>query len=271
MNTEIHPEQQASLSVYFCGSEDCDPGHSFGPAMRPHYLLHVILSGCGTYQKDGVLYSLKKGDAFLIPPLETTYYQADRQDPWSYAWVGFDGKECEHLLSQTVFADSFVFHNDDPSSFEALFTSMLCLVDSFLESGDQPLRSIGNLLLLFSELQKRTPEKKTDFADIYFQKAADYISNNYSYDIRISELARHVGIDRTYLYKIFMEQAQLSPKQYLLRHRIRIATQLLCSTAYSVTEIALSCGFQDTPAFCNHFKRQTGYSPGTFRRLATGK
>ena len=271
MNSEIHAEQQAPLSVYFCGSENCSPSHSFGPAIRPHYLLHVILSGRGIYQKAGTIYPLKKGDAFLIPPLESTYYQADQKDPWSYAWVGFDGKECENLLSQTVFADSFVFHNDTSASFETLFSSMMRLVNSFLESGNQPLRSVGNLLLLFSDLQKLAPEKKTDFVDLYFQKATDYINNNYSYDIRISEIARHVGIDRTYLYKIFMEQTQLSPKQYLLRHRIRVAAQMLCSTSYPITEIALSCGFQDTPAFCNHFKRQTGYTPSVFRRQSAAK
>ncbi|MGI6018215.1 MAG: AraC family transcriptional regulator [Marvinbryantia sp.] len=271
MNTELHSKHQAPLSVYFCGSEDCAPGHSFGPAVRPHYLLHIILSGQGIYQKDGTIYTLKKGDAFLIPPLVSTYYQADQSDPWSYAWVGFDGSECDYLLSQTVFADSFVFYNDTPASFDTLFSSMLHLVNSFLESGNQPLRSVGNLLLLFSDLQKLIPEKETDFADLYFQKAVDYISNNYSYDIRISEIARHVGIDRTYLYKIFMEQTQLSPKQYLMQHRIRVAAQMLCSTSYPITEIALSCGFQDAPAFCSHFKRHTGSTPGTFRRLSATK
>ena len=53
-------------SIYFCGHEHCQPGHSFGPAVRPHYLIHVVLSGKGIFKHQGHTYSLKSGDSFLI-------------------------------------------------------------------------------------------------------------------------------------------------------------------------------------------------------------
>lgn len=59
--------RQASLTVYFCGKEECQPGHYFGPAVRPHYLIHVILEGKGIFQKSGVTYSLKKEMPFSFP------------------------------------------------------------------------------------------------------------------------------------------------------------------------------------------------------------
>ena len=37
-------------SIYFCGHEHCQPGHSFGPTVRPHYLIHVVLSGKGIFK-----------------------------------------------------------------------------------------------------------------------------------------------------------------------------------------------------------------------------
>lgn len=37
----------------------------------------------------------------------------------------------------------------------------------------------------------------------YVNKAIGYIKSNYGYPIQISDLARHIGIDRTYLYRIF--------------------------------------------------------------------
>ena len=109
------PNPQHTLSVYFCGQEDCGPNHSFGPAMRPHYLLHVIFHGKGIYQCSGHTYHLKAGDAFLIRPMDSIYYRADTSDPWSYAWAGFDGSACKEILKQTVFSDTPIFTPETPS------------------------------------------------------------------------------------------------------------------------------------------------------------
>ena len=54
---EKETRHQAYLTVYFCGSENCPPRHAYGPAVRPHYLLHVILKGRGIYQYKGQTYA----------------------------------------------------------------------------------------------------------------------------------------------------------------------------------------------------------------------
>ena len=73
--------EQSSLTVYFCGKEECQPGHYFGPAVRPHYLIHVILKGKGIFQKNGVTYTLKRGDAFLIPLWNPLTIRLTRRTP----------------------------------------------------------------------------------------------------------------------------------------------------------------------------------------------
>ena len=140
------------------------------------------------------------------------------------------------------------------------------LLASFTQSHGRQLEPIGNLILLLSFMQDPSLEKSRDYSDEYFRSAKEYMEHNYSYDIRISDVARHVGIDRTYLYKIFMEHENTSPKQYLLWHRLRMAVQMLCSTDYTITEIALSCGFKDAPSFCNYFKKHIGSTPRLFRK-----
>ena len=107
---------------------------------------------------------------------------------------------------------------------------------------------------------------------VYVAQYSDeaFLALSYAYPIQISDVARYVGIDRSYLYRIFMEHENTSPKQYLLKHRLQMAAQLLCSSSCTITEAALSCGFRDAPSFCNYFRQGTGYTPKEFRKAYSG-
>ena len=44
----------------FCGYAKCNPLHSFGPAVRPNYIIHYILEGKGIYQVGEQKYELSQ-------------------------------------------------------------------------------------------------------------------------------------------------------------------------------------------------------------------
>ena len=88
---EFAKGKDESLIVNCCGLSRTEPLHSFGPAIKPHYLIHFILSGRGRFSMGGKEYPLERGYGFLILPEELAFYQADEEDPWTYVWVGFGG------------------------------------------------------------------------------------------------------------------------------------------------------------------------------------
>ena len=108
-------------------------------------------------------------------------------------------------------------------------------------------------------------------AECYVRTAADYIENNYAYPIRIDMIAGRLGIDRSYLYRIFTEKMSVSPKEYLNRVRIKAAKEMLAAGEYSVTDTAFSCGFSDVSAFCNSFRRAEGITAGEYRAKNAGE
>ena len=67
------------------------PFHSFGPAIRNDYILHVVMEGKGSYHVKNQQFQLKKGDLFLIRPGDSTFYLSDGEDPWMYCWLSFGG------------------------------------------------------------------------------------------------------------------------------------------------------------------------------------
>lgn len=60
----IHGDLYRSFVPLFVGSEKCKNGHSHGPAVRPHWLIHFILSGKGTYRWAARCTLLKPGRHF---------------------------------------------------------------------------------------------------------------------------------------------------------------------------------------------------------------
>ena len=60
----INQYNHTDLNIYRCGIESCIPGHSWGPAIRDHYIIHYILDGKGIFRLSGVTYQLCKEMAF---------------------------------------------------------------------------------------------------------------------------------------------------------------------------------------------------------------
>ena len=74
---EFENEQTGALVVNCCGCSKTEPLHSFGPALKPHYMIHYILSGKGVFRTGGREYPLEAGSGFLIVPGHLAFYQAD--------------------------------------------------------------------------------------------------------------------------------------------------------------------------------------------------
>lgn len=252
------------LTVYYCGRQSCQSGHSFGPAVRPHYLVHFIYEGRGSYTVKGKREVLEAGDAFLIQPGEITHYEADIEAPWVYGWLAFDGNGAERLLSRCGLLGKLVYRGKGKGDTE--IWKMIGRIEEQLKLTDcNELELTGYLYLIFSRIAEEKRHLTEKYQTNYCKKACEYIKHNYSYDIRVADIARYIGVDRTYLYKIFIREKGISPQEYLLRERLNGAKNLLVHSSFHITEVALSCGFKDSASFCRYFKRKTAMTPGEYR------
>ena len=259
----MNRENRQIISIYYCGHEKCESGHFFGPATRQHYLMHFILSGKGTYQVKDKKFEVGENQAFLIKPHEVTYYQADKEEPWEYVWIAFDGEEAERLLEKYgLDGDKYVCTLENTDESKKYLNN---ISKSFMKRGFNIDETTGYFYLIFSNISGTKQNINEPQEETYFHKAEQYIRYNYSYNIHVTDIARFVGLDRTYLFKIFKKHSGMSPKRYLTLFRINTAKEMLQNTMLTVTEIAFSCGFHDTSAFCKSFDKITGRSPLKYR------
>lgn len=91
MSSQLQEPKFREFYLSYSGYAQCGPLHCYGPASRPHYLIHFVVKGKGMYQASGQKHYLTAGQGFLIEPGTQTFYQADKDDPWSYLWIGVGG------------------------------------------------------------------------------------------------------------------------------------------------------------------------------------
>ena len=110
---EFGGQPGGELFMTCCGCSRTEPLHCFGPAMKPHYLIHYVLNGRGIFKMEGEEYPLEAGCGFLIEPGQMSFYQADEKDPWMYIWVGFAGERAEeYVKSMGISPRHPVFHSE---------------------------------------------------------------------------------------------------------------------------------------------------------------
>ncbi len=79
------------------------------------------------------------------------------------------------------------------------------------------------------------------------------------------KLAKRCSLSVRHLQRCFEETLRISPHEYWMKCRIRMACELLRSGQVSLVEVAQELGFCDQSSFTAQFRKHTGMTPNTFR------
>ena len=264
-------KQTDVLYLIFCGVERCLPGYEFHAEDREGYHLHVILSGKGVLSVNGAETELRFGQMFVTKPGEQTWYRADEEDPWTYCWMAYDGINALRYTEAAGFRPGVNWRNCnvEPNHFYHIVKRVL----------DQPelnlaldLMHIGLLaeylsLAIQSEYKsEQTPRREAVYStDMYVDYAIKYINANFA-TAKIGDVADYIGIHRSYLASIFKQKTGVSPQEYLMQLRMRIACTFLLRSNLSIQEIAQRVGYDNSLTFSKVFKAYCGASPKHFRQ-----
>lgn len=96
--------------------------------------------------------------------------------------------------------------------------------------------------------------------------AINHIYANYSEKIRQSTLAELCDMGPIQFCITFKRENGITFQEFLLKHRIEKASQLLERASIQVTDVAYSVGFNDVSYFSRIFKRHLGVNPSQFQR-----
>lgn len=240
-------EINKSVIPVFYGGECCESGHFFGPAVRPVYLLHYVISGMGRYTVGEQSFIIQAGEAFFIKPGEITFYQADSEHPWHYIWVAFSSdmdafmKVPYHIKNKEL--QSIMERFDNPER--------ILLMNAFHAAALTWSVTAALIEPVYQQVAR----------DNYIETAVQLIKKRYTEKITVQEIADTLSLDRSYFSNLFKKEYGISPQKYLLYYRLKKAEELLLMNRYSISVIAVSVGFSDIYSFSHSFRKHFGKSP----------
>lgn len=268
-----YDESFVDLMLIQFGWEQCAPLYSYGPHVRNHFLFHYILSGTGYVEYNDPEHGLKRHwvnakSGFLICPGQTVTYCADRNNPWKYAWFEISGIQAQKRLLLAGLSDTSPIYTANSTD------NALLLEEEILKLVTHPqasaLRMVGQLYLVLDVLtsasQMPARVRSESKSSYYVNEAMTYIHCHYMSNITIDDVAKHLGLSRTHLGRLFKKLIGQPPQKYLTNYRISKAVELMHTTELPLSEIAAQVGYSNQLYFSKVFHSIYGMPPSVWRQ-----
>ncbi|MBQ7960000.1 MAG: response regulator [Clostridia bacterium] len=143
-------------------------------------------------------------------------------------------------------------------------------INTINEVGVRSISNTSTLIMYFDEIISAF---KTQNDGRYLEKAIileaiRYIDANYSKEITLSSVSKHVMLNASYFSNFFKTQTGECFSDFLVKIRMEHAKDLLKNNpTMKIQTICENVGYKSQPYFYKIFQAYTGYSPSEYRKL----
>lgn len=120
--------------------------------------------------------------------------------------------------------------------------------------------------MLYENISSSGAETHIDNDLSAIRNMTDFIQKNYTVKISLEEIAAAGSVGISKCCRLFSRYFSQTPNNYLNNYRLAKSGDLLRETSLSITEIALSTGFNSASYYAESFRKWAGISPGEFRK-----
>ena len=196
-----------------------------------------------------VLHDKKRGMHYYSILVEKEYFEK-RFAMYAEDIPAFDGKQFEFCSDILKALNTYVFeHSKSMMNADITLDAQTEIITHWL------IRSI------FGE----TLDMRAVSSDYSVARAQHYIEQHYMENITVEKLADLGYMSKTTFNRRFKKEIGITPIEYLIEVRIKMAKLMLRRKENPITDIAMRCGFGSSAHFSSCFQKHTELSPSEYR------
>lgn len=221
--------------------------------------LAYVINGSLKCYSNGNEYLLKQGDFGLCFPYDIHAYEPQKDTSY---WVCVFSEDYVHdfykmikektgdfkfncNMPVTRFITESLINNSEPSRL-IIKSALYAVCNEYIKS------------VALTDKNKKITEK--------IAVITDFIENNHTKDIKLSDIGKLLGYDYHYVSRYFHSVFKMSFSEFLTLYRLETAVNLMEQTDKKILEIALESGFQSIRSFNECFKTHFKMSPTEYKK-----
>ena len=197
-------------------------------------------------------------------PQDSHYYGHPLRQ-WKHSWFHCSGREIGPILRANGIPVRQRIAVTDPALLEHFLLEVITELSGWSRPNGKILRNLFENFVC--GLARHAFQKSEQLPPPSLLAIRAYVEQNFTERLRLSQLAKRVGLSEPHLCSEFRRFFGIPVIQYALQLRMNQATYLLRDHNRRISEIASMLGYPDLYSFSKMFKHYLGVSPKKFRAL----
>ena len=228
------------------------------------FIVFYTLGGEGEVSQGGQTVRLGRGQALLMDCRSPqSYGTAPGHNHWYHLWAHIDGGGVS-MAGAALGLPRLVAVSVPLSRVQPHFDTLFDLLGT--ETLENRARTGVAVHALLAELLVASLGVDEMAQDDPVALACAHIEAHYDERLTVDDLARVAAVSPSHLIRLFRRQVGTTPHDYLMRHRITRAKELLAETTLTSAAIAARVGFASESNFSYRFSKIVGQSPRAYRQ-----
>lgn len=230
-----------------------------------YFEIEIIIDGTGSYIFNGTAYSISKGDAYLLTPVD--FHEIKSSSPVELINISFDEMWLSENMRTFLYTTDFTkMRRFDLHDYERLIMAAELLRHECETDAPCINQLLEYLLSRFVQCEIHQSESVANQLHLSgIKKAIAYIELHFREKVTLQQISAMSGYNPTYFSELFRKLTGETYIERLTSLRINYAKALLTS-GLLVSDACFESGFGSLSNFLSVFKEKCGMSPSEYRR-----